>query len=118
MKRSLRDAVIQAHELGRGQREIARFLGIPLTTVNLDIKRYEETGSNEDRPARQRARAQGIRGSRLHPRQLPRFHQSRPSLAESHRRMVTKFSGLEPVGAFQASIWSILEEKACAKPPP
>ncbi|CAF0910215.1 unnamed protein product [Didymodactylos carnosus] len=26
------------------------------------------------------------------------FHQSRPSLAESHRRMATKFSGLEPVG--------------------
>ncbi|CAF1490377.1 unnamed protein product [Didymodactylos carnosus] len=50
MKRNLRDAVIQAHELGRGQREIARFLGIPLTTVNRDIKRYEETGSNEDRP--------------------------------------------------------------------
>ncbi|CAF1565716.1 unnamed protein product [Didymodactylos carnosus] len=46
-------------------------------------------------PARRRARAQGIRG---HPRQLPRFHQSQPSLAESHRRMATKFSGLEPVG--------------------
>ena len=42
------------HERGIGQREIARFLGIPLTTVHDDIRRFEETGSYEDRKGRGR----------------------------------------------------------------
>ena len=38
-----RPAVIRMHERGIGQREIARLLGIPLTTVHDDIRRFEET---------------------------------------------------------------------------
>ena len=35
-------------------REIARYLGISPNTVSLAIKRFEETGSNKDRPGRGR----------------------------------------------------------------
>ena len=47
--KDLRPAIIRAHEKGKGVREIARFLDIEPSTVSLAIKRFEETGSNEDR---------------------------------------------------------------------
>lgn len=50
----LRPAIIRAHEQGRGVREIARFLNIEPMTVSRTIKRFEETGSNKDRPGRGR----------------------------------------------------------------
>ena len=45
----MRPAIIRAHENGKGVREIARFLDIEPSTVSRAIKRFEETGSNEDR---------------------------------------------------------------------
>uniref|UniRef100_A0A914CNM9 Homeodomain-like domain-containing protein n=1 Tax=Acrobeloides nanus TaxID=290746 RepID=A0A914CNM9_9BILA len=48
--KDLREAIIRAHKRGKGQREIADFLGISPGTVNKAIKRFEETGSYEDRP--------------------------------------------------------------------
>ena len=50
--KNLREAIIRAHNWGKGQREIADFLGISPGTVNKAIKRFEETGSYEDRPGR------------------------------------------------------------------
>uniref|UniRef100_A0A914DEJ7 Paired domain-containing protein n=1 Tax=Acrobeloides nanus TaxID=290746 RepID=A0A914DEJ7_9BILA len=50
----LRPAIIRAHQIGRGVREIARFLDIPVMTVSDAIKRFEESGSNKDRPGRGR----------------------------------------------------------------
>src|SRR6185437_5054903 len=50
--KNLREAIIRAHNRGKGQREIADFLGISPGTVNKAIKRFEETGSYEDRPGR------------------------------------------------------------------
>ena len=69
----LRPAIIRVHENGKGVREIARFLDIEPSTVSRTIKRFEETGSNENR-----------------------------------KREKT----------LDYSVWSILEEKACAKPHP
>ena len=51
-----RPAIIRIHQRGVPKREILRLLDIPLTTVFKDIKRYEETGTNEDRPGRGRKR--------------------------------------------------------------
>ena len=50
--KNLREAIIRAHDRGKTQREIADFLGIALGTVNKAIKRFEETGSHEDRKGR------------------------------------------------------------------
>ena len=47
---SLREAIIRAHERGKTVMEIVDFLGISQSTVSKAIKRFEETGSNEDRP--------------------------------------------------------------------
>ena len=52
--KNLRDAIIHAHERGKKQVEIAEFLGISTSTVNDAIKRYKETGNNEDRKGRGR----------------------------------------------------------------
>uniref|UniRef100_A0A914CU28 Paired domain-containing protein n=1 Tax=Acrobeloides nanus TaxID=290746 RepID=A0A914CU28_9BILA len=52
--KNLRDAIIRAHERGKKQVEIAVFLGISTSTVNDAIKRYKETGNNEDRKGRSR----------------------------------------------------------------
>ena len=78
----LRPAIIRAHENGKGVREIARFLDIEPSTVSRTIKRFEETGSNENRKREKTARS---------------------------RRNIQRLD---------YSVWSILEEKACAKPHP
>jgi len=54
---NLRDAIIRAHERGKKQVEIAEFLGIPSSTVNDAIKRYEETGRSQDRAGRGRKKS-------------------------------------------------------------
>src|SRR3954462_14363166 len=53
---NLRDAIIQAHIRGKKQNEIADFLGISQGTVSRTIKRYEETGSNDNRKREKTAR--------------------------------------------------------------
>ena len=45
----LRPAIIRAHENGKGVREIAWFLDIEPSTVSQTSKRFEKTGSNENR---------------------------------------------------------------------
>ena len=47
--KEFRQAIIRMHENGVGNREIARLLSISEATVRKAIKRYEETGSYEDR---------------------------------------------------------------------
>uniref|UniRef100_A0A914ECA4 Transposase n=1 Tax=Acrobeloides nanus TaxID=290746 RepID=A0A914ECA4_9BILA len=47
--KDLRPAIIRAHEKGKGVCEITRFLDIEPSTVSRAIKRFEETDSNEDR---------------------------------------------------------------------
>jgi transposase len=42
------------HERGLNKHKVAELLGISRTTVIDDIRRYEETESNEDRPGRGR----------------------------------------------------------------
>ena len=55
--KELRPAIIRAHEKGKGVREIARFLDIEPSTVSRTIKRFEETGSNENRKREKTARS-------------------------------------------------------------
>ena len=48
--KELRPAIIRAHEQGKGVREIASFLNMTPMMVSRAIKRFKETGSNQDRP--------------------------------------------------------------------
>ena len=52
--KDFRPAIVRMHENGVSNHEIARLLTIPRSTVIKHIRRYEETGSNEDRPGRGR----------------------------------------------------------------
>lgn len=56
--KTFRPAIIRMHERKKGVREIARDLGISPNTVSLAIKRFEETGSNNDRKRGKIARSQ------------------------------------------------------------
>ena len=58
--KELRPAIIRAHEKGKGVREIARFLDIEPSTVSRTIKRFEETGSNENRKRKKQQEAEEI----------------------------------------------------------
>lgn len=69
---NLRDAIIRAHNRGRGVRKIADFLGISQSVVSKAIKRFEETGSNEDRPGR------GRKKTARNPRNIQLPKQTRP----------------------------------------
>ena len=50
--KELRPAIIRMHERGIAKHEIARLLDVPRATVQYDIQRFEETGSNIDRKGR------------------------------------------------------------------
>ena len=76
---NLRDAIIRAHTRGKKQNEIADFLGISQGTVSRTIKRYEETGSNDNRKREKTARtpeniqlAEKRSGKIYRPKQLQR----------------------------------------------
>lgn len=45
-----RGEIIALHNIGKGQIEIVRMLGIPKQTVSYAIKRYKELGCTKDRP--------------------------------------------------------------------
>ena len=53
---NLRSLIIKLHEEGKGATEIGRRLGMHRNTVCYAIKRYQETGSNDDRPRSGRPR--------------------------------------------------------------
>src|SRR3954466_2520024 len=54
--KEFRAAIIRMHERGTGNSEIGRLLGKHEATVRKAIKRFEETGSNNDRQGRGRKR--------------------------------------------------------------
>ena len=47
---SQHSAIINLHEKDKGATEIGRLLDIHRNTFHKAIKRYQETGSNDDRP--------------------------------------------------------------------
>lgn len=49
-----RPAIIRMHENGKSMNQIAKDLGISRCAVQKAVKRFEETGSNKDRPGRGR----------------------------------------------------------------
>ena len=46
----LRAGIVRLHQQGNSQAEISRLLDVNKSTVSRAIKRFEETGSNKDRP--------------------------------------------------------------------
>jgi DNA-binding transcriptional regulator YhcF (GntR family) len=130
----LRPAIIRAHENGKGVREIARFLDIEPSTVSRTIKRFEETGSNENRKrektARSRRNIQRTKG--MIKRNPSTKVNSTRKLAKKLRANCPDFISVDThwrndgewppnspdLNPLDYSVWSILEEKACAKPHP
>ena len=55
--KELRPAIIRMHQNRIPMREISRLLDVPKSTVIDDIKRFEETKTNEDRRGRDIKRA-------------------------------------------------------------
>ena len=58
--KELRPAIIRMYQNGIPMREISRLLDVPKSIVIDDIKRFEETGTNEDRAGRGRKRAEEL----------------------------------------------------------
>uniref|UniRef100_A0A914CXL7 Transposase n=1 Tax=Acrobeloides nanus TaxID=290746 RepID=A0A914CXL7_9BILA len=122
--KNLREAIIRAHNRGKGQREIADLLCISPGTVNKAIKWFEETGSYEDRPGRgpkktarsqenvQRARklAKKLGVGKDSARRILRMDLKRKPYKMLKRQKLT--------AADFISRDDILEEKACPKPHP
>ena len=86
--KNLREAIIRAHNRGKGQREIANFLGIFPGTVNKAIKRFEETGSYEDRPGRGPKKT--ARSQENVQRALEMLQQDRSTKTNSTRKLAKK----------------------------
>src|ERR1700752_1769210 len=59
-----RSAIIKLHEKGKGATEIGRLLDIHRNTVSKAIKRYQETGSNHDRPRSSRPKTANAAANR------------------------------------------------------
>ena len=86
--KNLREAIIRAHNRGKGQREIADFFGISPGTVNKAIKRFEETGSYEDRSGRGPKKT--ARSQESVQRALEMLQQDRSTKTNSTRKLAKK----------------------------
>ena len=76
---SLREAIIRAHDRGKTVMEIADFLGISHSTVSKAIKRFEETGSNEDRHGRGRKKSARSKRNILRAKGMIKLSLTQPS---------------------------------------
>uniref|UniRef100_A0A914EBS3 Transposase n=1 Tax=Acrobeloides nanus TaxID=290746 RepID=A0A914EBS3_9BILA len=82
--------------------EIADFLGISQSTVSKAIKRFEETGSNEDRPGR--GRKKSVRSKRKILRTKGMIKRNPTTKANSARKLDKK------LGVDRMSAWTILRK--------
>uniref|UniRef100_A0A914CWG6 Transposase n=1 Tax=Acrobeloides nanus TaxID=290746 RepID=A0A914CWG6_9BILA len=134
--------------VAKKQVEIAEFLRISTSTVNDAIKRYKETGNNEDRKgrgrkktARSRKNVQCAKGmikrnpttransTRKLAKKLDVSEETQDCLRDNCPNVITVDPHWRnPTGEWPPnspdlnplyySVWSILEEKACQKPHP
>uniref|UniRef100_A0A914DHK1 Uncharacterized protein n=1 Tax=Acrobeloides nanus TaxID=290746 RepID=A0A914DHK1_9BILA len=122
----LRPAIIRAHQIGRGVREIARFFDIPVMTVSDAIKRFEEYGSNKDRPGRgrkktARSKKNILRAPGHKAYETQNFLRDKCpdviSVDPHWRNPIGEWPPNSPdLNPLDYAVWSILEQKACAKP--
>ena len=94
-----RPAVIRMHERGVSNHEISNLLGIPRTTVIDDIRRYEETGSYENRKREKTARSR-----RNIQRAKGMIQRNKMTKVNSTRKLAKK------LGVSQNSAWKILRQ--------
>ena len=96
-----RDAIIRMHERGTGVCEIGRLLGINKATVSRAIQRFEETGSNIDRPGRGRKRSAR---SRENIRKIKAKIQRNPSSRKNSTRKIAPAYGISPKSIFSQNL--------------
>ena len=99
---SLREAIIRAHERGKTVMEIVDFLGISQSTVSKAIKRFEETGSNEDRPGRGRKKSARSKENILRAKGM---NKRNPTTKANSARKLGKKLGVDKMSA-----WRILRK--------
>ena len=99
---SLREAIIRAHDRGKTVMEIADFLGISHSTVSKAIKRFEETGSNEDRPGRGRKKSARSKENILRAKGM---NKRNPTTKANSARKLGKKLGVDKMSA-----WRILRK--------
>jgi transposase len=105
---NLREAIIRAHNRGRGQQEIADFLGVSQSVVSKAISRFKETGSYEDRPGR------GRKKTARNPRNIRRakgMNQRNPTSKMNSTRKLAK-----KLGIGKSSVHEILSVDLGLKP--
>ena len=89
--KELRPAIIRAHEQGKGMREIASFLNITPMMVSRAIKRFEETGSNQDRSKR---RPEKTARNRRNIQRTKEMNQRNPTTKANSTRKLAKKLGI------------------------
>ena len=94
--KEFRQAIIRMHENGVGNREIARLLSISEATVRKAIKRYEETGSYEDRSGRGRKKEAR---SKKNIQRAKGMIQRNPTTKANSKRKLAKKLGVSPTSA-------------------
>lgn len=103
-----RPAIIRLHENGKSMNKIAKDLGISRCAVQNAVKRFEETGSNEDRPGR--GRKKSARSKKNIQRARRMIKQNPTTKANSTRKLAKK------LGVDQRQAWEILREDLGLKP--
>ena len=106
--KDFRPAIVRMHENGVSNHEIARLLTIPRSTVIKHIRRYEETGSNEDRPGRGRKKT--ARSKKNIQRAKEIIKQNATTKANSKRKLAKK------LGVSRESALRILRQDLHLKP--
>jgi transposase len=89
--KELRPAIIRAREQGKGVRKISSFLNITPMMVSLAIKRFEETGSNQDRP---KGRQEKTARNRRNIQRTKEMNQRNPTTKANSTRKLAKNLGI------------------------
>ena len=103
--KDLRLAVVRLFNKGKSKAEISRLLNVPVSTVKRDIKRFNETWNNNDRPGRGRKK---IANTATNQKKIKKLISKNPRLSTRKLAKSTEIS--------RSTIRRILKHKLQLKP--
>lgn len=104
----MRPAIIKLHEKGLSIRKIANLLDVPFKTVHRHIKRFEETGSHQNKP---KGRPEKTARNRRNIQRAKAMIKRNPTTRANSKRKLAKKLGISPTSALR-----ILHEDLGKKP--